>query len=140
MSSLEVLLSFPSQRKALLSALGLVETCNLGAIIFYPTDLKPHLPYHVAFQIVVAYTTKYFTWNIFCTVIDEGASNCVMSLVCWKALANLVCLRHLRCLQCLTISHLDHMESFLPSPCIWEEKTCVSKLKWSMHLSTTTCC
>jgi hypothetical protein len=61
MSSLEVLQSFPSQRKSLLSALGSTETCNLGAIIFYPTDLKPRLPYHVVFQIVVAYTMKYFT-------------------------------------------------------------------------------
>jgi hypothetical protein len=61
MSSLEVLQSFPSQRKALLSALGSAETCNLGTIILDPTDLKPRLPYHVVFQIVVAYTTKYFT-------------------------------------------------------------------------------
>jgi hypothetical protein len=86
MSSLEVLQSFPSQRKALLSALGSAETCNLGVIILDPTDLKPRLPYHVVFQIVVAYTTKYFTWNIFRTVVDEGASTCVMSLVCWKAI------------------------------------------------------
>jgi hypothetical protein len=65
MSALEVLQSFPSQRKALLSTLGSAETCNLGAIILDPTDLKPRLPYHVVFQIVVAYTMKYFTWNIF---------------------------------------------------------------------------
>jgi hypothetical protein len=50
------------------------------------TDLKPHLPYHVAFQIVVAYTMKTFTRNIFRTVVDEGASTCVMYLVCWKAI------------------------------------------------------
>jgi hypothetical protein len=66
--------------------LGSTETCNPGAIIFYPTDLKPCLPYHVAFQIVVAYTTKYFTRNIFRTVVDEGASTCMMSLACWKAI------------------------------------------------------
>jgi hypothetical protein len=50
------------------------------------TDLKPHLPYHVVFQIVVAHPTKYFTRNIFRTVVDEGASTCVMSLVCWKVI------------------------------------------------------
>jgi hypothetical protein len=61
MSALEVLQSFPSQRKALLSTLGSAETCNPGAIILDPTDLKPHLPYHIVFQIVVAYTMKYFT-------------------------------------------------------------------------------
>jgi hypothetical protein len=86
MSSLEVLQSFPSQRKSLLSALGSTKTCNLGEIIFYPTNLKPHLPYHIVFQIVVAYTMKYFTRNIFRTVVDKGALNCVMSLACWKAI------------------------------------------------------
>jgi hypothetical protein len=86
MSALEVLQSCPSQRKALLTALGSTETCNLGTIMLDTTNLKPHLPYHVAFQIVVAYPTKNFTWNIFCTVVDEGASTCVMSLACWKAI------------------------------------------------------
>jgi hypothetical protein len=65
MSTLEVLQSFPSQRKALLSTLGSAETCNLGMIILDTTNLKPHLPYHVAFQIVVAYPMKYFTLEYF---------------------------------------------------------------------------
>jgi hypothetical protein len=86
MSALEVLQSFPSQRKALLTTLGSIETCNLGTIMLDTTDLKPRLPYPVAFQIVVAYPTKIFTWNIFCTVVDEGASTCIMSLACWKAI------------------------------------------------------
>jgi hypothetical protein len=54
------------------------------------TDLKPRLPYHVAFQIVVAYPMKNFTRNIFRTVVDEGASTCVMSFACWKAIGHLV--------------------------------------------------
>jgi hypothetical protein len=58
MSSLEVLQSFPAQRKALLTALGSTETCNLGTIMLDTTYLKPHLPYHVAFQIVVAHPQK----------------------------------------------------------------------------------
>jgi hypothetical protein len=41
-------------------------------------DLKPCIPYHVAFQIVVDYTMKKFTQNIFHTVVDEGASTCMM--------------------------------------------------------------
>jgi hypothetical protein len=86
MSTLEVLQSFPSQRKALLSALGVVETTNLGMIFFYPTDHKPHIPHHVAFQIVVVYATKSLTQNIFRMVVDEGASTSVMSLACWKAI------------------------------------------------------
>jgi hypothetical protein len=45
------------------------------------TDVKPHLPYHVAFQIHVGYS-KY---TIKRTFIDEGNATCVMSLVCWKS-------------------------------------------------------
>jgi hypothetical protein len=86
MSTLEVLQSFPSQRKALLTTLGSTETCNLGTIMLDTTDLKPHMPYHVAYQIVVAHPMKKFTQNIFRTVVDEGASTCVMSLACWKAI------------------------------------------------------
>jgi hypothetical protein len=74
MSSLEVLQSCPSQRKVLLATLGSAETCNHGMIMLDTIDLKPCLPYHVVFQIVVAYTTKTFTGNIFQMVVDEGAS------------------------------------------------------------------
>jgi hypothetical protein len=70
----------------LLVALGSAETCSLGTIMPDTTDLKPCPPYHVAFQIVVAYPMKNFTRNIFHTVVDEGASTCVMSLACWKAI------------------------------------------------------
>jgi hypothetical protein len=90
MSTLEVLQSFPSQIKALLTALDSTETCNPGTIMLDTTDLKPRLPYHVAFQIVVAYPTIFFTWNIFHTVVDKGASTCVMSLACWKTIGQLV--------------------------------------------------
>jgi hypothetical protein len=86
MSALEVLQSFPTQRKALLTTLGSTETCNPGTIMLYTTNLKPRLPYHVAFQIVVAHPMKNFTRNIFHGVIDEGTSTCVMSLACWKAI------------------------------------------------------
>jgi hypothetical protein len=86
MSALEVLQSCPAQRKSLLTALGSTETCNLGTIMLDMTDLKPRFPYHVAFQIVVAHPMKTFTRNIFRTVVDEGASTCVMSLACWKAI------------------------------------------------------
>jgi hypothetical protein len=86
MSTLEVLQSCPAQRKALLTALGSTENCNPSTIMLDTTDLKPCLPYHVAFQIVVAHPTKIFTRNIFRMVVDEGSSNCVMSLSCWKAI------------------------------------------------------
>jgi hypothetical protein len=50
------------------------------------TDLKPHLAYHITFQIVVAHPTKSSTQNIFRMVVDEGASSCMMLLACWKAM------------------------------------------------------
>jgi hypothetical protein len=40
MSALEVLQSFPTQRKALLTTLGSTETCNLGTIMLDTTNLK----------------------------------------------------------------------------------------------------
>jgi hypothetical protein len=86
MSTLEVLQTCPSQRKALLDTLGSDETCNLGTTMLDTTELKPRLPYHVAFHIVVAYTTKTFTRNIFCMVVEEGTSTCMISLACWKAI------------------------------------------------------
>jgi hypothetical protein len=86
MSALEVLQSCPTQRKALLTSLGSTETCNPGNIMLDTNDLKPRLTYHIVFQIVVAHPTKIFTRNIFRTVVDKGASTCVMSLACWKAI------------------------------------------------------
>jgi hypothetical protein len=45
-------------------------------------NVRPRLPYHVAFQIHVEYkkiTIKHI-------VIDEGVMTCVMSLTCWKSI------------------------------------------------------
>jgi hypothetical protein len=84
MSSLEVLQTCPSQRNALLSGLGALEPSGSKIINFDVTDVKPYLPYHVAFQIHVEYS-KY---TIKRTVVDEGVATCVMSLVCWKALCS----------------------------------------------------
>jgi hypothetical protein len=86
MSTLEVLQSFPLHRKALLYTLGSTETCNLGTIFLDPTKLKNRLPYHVVFYILVAYTTKSFTHNIFYTMVNKGTSTCMMSLEFWKAI------------------------------------------------------
>lgn len=80
MFALEVLQSYPSQRKALLAALGSTETYNLGIIMLDMTDLKPLLPYHVVFP------QNIFLIKIFSTVVDECALTCVMSLACWKAI------------------------------------------------------
>jgi hypothetical protein len=70
----------------MLVSLGSAKTCNLGTIMLDTMDLKPHLPYHAVFKIAVAYTTKYFTKNIFRMVVYEGTLTCVMLLACWKAI------------------------------------------------------
>jgi hypothetical protein len=74
----------PSHRNALISALGDLEPSGSKVIKFDVKDVKPRLPYHVAFQIHMEYS-KY---TIKRAVFDEGASTCMMSLVCWKALSS----------------------------------------------------
>ena len=47
-------------------------------------DVKTHLPYHVALSIDVIHGRK----TIGRSVVDKGASTCVMSLSCWKDLGS----------------------------------------------------
>jgi hypothetical protein len=82
MSVLEVLQMCPSQRNVVLSSLGALEPSGSKVIKFDVMDVKPHLPYDVAFQIHVEYS-KYTIKHV---VFDEGVATCVMSLICWKAL------------------------------------------------------
>jgi hypothetical protein len=65
-------------------ALGAIDPCGSKVIKFDVTDVKPRLPYHVAFQIHMGYS-KYTNKRI---VVDEGVATCVMSLVCWKSLGS----------------------------------------------------
>ena len=51
---------------------------------FSLSDVKMLLPYHVALLVDVVNGSK----TIGGTVVDEGASTCVMSLSCWKALGS----------------------------------------------------
>jgi hypothetical protein len=82
MSSLEVLQSCPIQRKALLKAIGGIDPMDMNLIIFDLEDHIPRLPPQLTFQIQVIVFKK----NICRTIIDEGASTCVMSLTYWKAI------------------------------------------------------
>jgi hypothetical protein len=47
-------------------------------------DVRPCLPYHVAFQIHV----EYMEITIKHTIIDEGVATCVMFLTCWKSIGS----------------------------------------------------
>jgi hypothetical protein len=80
MSTLTVLQSFPSQKRALLSAIGGVDLRNVNMIYFYFETHLQRLPHQLAFQIQVIVREK----TVFHTVIDEGASTYVMSIICWK--------------------------------------------------------
>jgi hypothetical protein len=80
MSALEVLQICPTQRKALLKAIGGIDPTYKNLIIFDLGDHIPRLPPQLVFQIQVIVSDK----NICRIVIDEGASTCFMSLTCWK--------------------------------------------------------
>jgi hypothetical protein len=84
MSSLKVLQSCPTQRKALLKDIDGINPTDMNLIIFDLEDHIPRLPFQFAFQIQVIVSDK----NICQTIIDEGASTCVMSLTCWKAIGS----------------------------------------------------
>jgi hypothetical protein len=65
--------------------LGALEPNGSKVIKFDVTNVKPHLPYHVAFQIHMVYS-KYI---IKCATFDEGTATCVMSLIYCKDLDSL---------------------------------------------------
>ena len=78
-----MLQSCPSQRNALLEAIGSTDTAVLIAK-FDLFDVKLYFPYHVAFQIEVVHGDK----TIRKTILDKGASTCVLFVSCWKALGS----------------------------------------------------
>jgi hypothetical protein len=61
-----------------------IDLTDMNLIIFDFEDHVPRLPPQLAFHIQVIFSDK----NIFQTVIDEGASTCVMYLTCWKAIGS----------------------------------------------------
>jgi hypothetical protein len=84
MSVVEVLQSCPAQRRALLKAIGGIDPTDSNLIVFDLDEHVPRLPPQLAFQIQVIVADK----NICRTIVDEGASTCVMSLTCWKAIGS----------------------------------------------------
>ena len=83
MSALEVLQSCPAQQGSLLEALGKMYSSSLLAN-FNLSYIKLLLPYQVALSVDVVHGSK----TIGRTFVDEGASTCVMSIYCWKALGS----------------------------------------------------
>jgi hypothetical protein len=67
-----------------LKAIGGIDPTDSNLIVFNLDDHIPRLPPQLAFQIQVVVADK----SICRTVVDEGASTCVMSFSCWKAIGS----------------------------------------------------
>jgi uncharacterized CHY-type Zn-finger protein len=93
-----------------LSPLGALEHSGSKLIKFDVIDVKPCLPYHVAFQIHVEYS-KY---TIKRAVVDEGVATCVMAMVCWKALGSPTLSKSSNMLTAFN-GHSFHPHSILPA-------------------------
>jgi hypothetical protein len=85
MSALEVLQHYPSQRRTLLTAIGSFDPESSNNITFNLDNFKSRLSHQLAFQINVVVHNQ----HIHHTILDDGASTCVMSLACWKGLKSL---------------------------------------------------
>ena len=84
MSALEVLQSCPSQRKALLSTLGVNDDNCSFVIKFETVGLQRRLPYYVSLLIQI----ECLNITVKRTVTDEGVDASVMYLSCWKGLGS----------------------------------------------------
>jgi hypothetical protein len=82
MSALEVLQHFPSQRRTFLSSIGVVDPESSNHIMFNLDNYVSRLSHQLSFQVDVVVHNQ----QIHRTILDEGASTCVMSLACWKGL------------------------------------------------------
>jgi hypothetical protein len=84
MLALEVLQSYPTKHKSFFKSIGGINPTDTNLIIFDLEDHIPRLPAQLAFQIQVIVSDR----NICRTVIDEGASTCVMYITYWKSIGS----------------------------------------------------
>ena len=84
MSTLKVLQNCPSQKQALLSAIGGIDPMDSNLVSFNHKRYDPQLPAQLAFLIQVKALNK----TVHRTIIDEGASTCIMLMSCWKTLGS----------------------------------------------------
>jgi hypothetical protein len=79
---LEVLQHCLSQCRTLLAIIGTVDPKSSKHIMFNLDNYASRLSHQLAIQVDVVVHNQ----QIHRTILDEGASNCVMSLACWKGL------------------------------------------------------
>ena len=68
-----------------MSAIGGIDPTDSNLVVFNHMGYVPQLPVELAFSIQVNAINHLFHR----TIIDEGASTCIMSLNCWKSLGSL---------------------------------------------------
>jgi hypothetical protein len=85
MSTIEVIQHCPNQCRTLLSAIEAMDYEESNLITFNLDVFKEKVSHHLAFQIQVLVGGKNIIHHI---VLDEGASTCVMSFPCWRALGS----------------------------------------------------
>ena len=76
MSALEVLQNCPSQKQALLSAIGGIDPTDYNLVLFNHMGYVVQLPIELALSIQV----NVINHLVHCTIIDEGESTYIMSL------------------------------------------------------------
>ena len=84
MPTLEVLQSYPTQRKNLLTALGATDPSDMNLIHFNLENLNHILPHQLDFQVI----SRVVGQKVFGTILDEGASTSILSLSCWKSIGS----------------------------------------------------
>jgi hypothetical protein len=82
MFALEVIQHYPNQRRTLLATISAFDPDSSNNLMFNMDDHQPQLSHQLTFQINVVVHNQ----QIHRTILDEGASTCVMSLACWKGL------------------------------------------------------
>jgi hypothetical protein len=76
MSALEVLQSYLTQRKYLLSSIGVIDPAKSNVISFH-TNFNDSLLSH---QLALQHTVQSLNKNVFRIILDEGPTTCIMSL------------------------------------------------------------
>ena len=84
MSTLEVLQSFPTRRKNLLTALGKLDPNKTNLIHLNVENYKYKLPHQLTFQI----SSRLVGRKVQQIVLDEGASTSVLSIAFWRAIGS----------------------------------------------------
>ena len=79
---LDVLQNCPSQKQVFLSAISGIYPTDSNLVVFNHTSYVPQIPTELEFSIQV----NFLNHLVHCTIIDEGASMCIMSLNYCKSL------------------------------------------------------